>query len=91
MRNKVGPASARIHPFVSGVNKLPPAKQIEGVQLQRSSLPLDRKVFIEYTDKKNEWHELELPFLDAMYLLDLLRQIERESGFNHGNEPLPDE
>lgn len=76
---------------VTTINQLPAVDQIERVHYERSSLPSETRVFVEYTDRQNEWHELEIPLPDAMYLLNLLRQIEREAGFNTANEPLPDE
>ena len=85
------PIPAHVIPFASSRNQLPPVDQIQGVQLQRSAVASERKVFIEYTDSGNEWHELEMPLLDAMYLMTLLHQIERESGFMPLQEPLPDE
>ena len=85
------PIQAHVLPFASSRNQLPPVDQIQGVQLQRSAVPSQRKVFIEYTDCANEWHELEMPLPDAMYLMTLLHQIERECGFMPLEEPLPDE
>ena len=85
------PIPARILPFTSSRNQLPPVSQIQGVQLQRSAVQSEQKVFIEYTDAGNEWHELEMPLADAMYLMTLLHQIERECGFMPLEEPLPDE
>ena len=84
-------AAAKVIPFTSNLNQLPLVDQIQGVQLQRSAVQSERKVFIEYTDPANEWHELEMPLADAMYLMTLLHQIERECGFVPLNEPLPDE
>ena len=84
-------AAAKVLEFTSSPNKLPPVEQVRGVTLQRSALESERKVFVEYTDRTNDWHELEMPLRDAMYLLGLLRQIERESGLDSLNEPLPDE
>lgn len=95
MLRKRAPTKARIPahvlPFTPNRNQLPPVDQIQGVQLQRSAVASERKVFIEYTDRGNEWHELEMPLPDAMYLMTLLHQIERESGFMPLEEPLPDE
>ena len=85
------PIPAHVLSFTSSRNQLPPVDQIQGVQLQRSAVPSERKVFIEYTDCANEWHELEMPLPDAMYLMTLLHQIERECGFMPLEEPLPDE
>jgi len=91
LRKKAPVKAAKVLSFTSNLNPLPAVDQIQGVQLQRSAVQLDRKVFIEYTDAANEWHELEMPLADAMYLMTLLHQIERESGFVPLNEPLPDE
>ena len=84
-------SSAVIHEFPSGIQKLPPVEQIQGVQLQRSAFAAERKVYIEYSDRNNGWHELEMPLSDAMYLLSLLCQIERDAGLPARSEPLPDE
>ena len=86
LRKKAPVKAAKVLSFTSNLNPLPAVDQIQGVQLQRSAVQLD-----EYTDAANEWHELEMPLADAMYLMTLLHQIERESGFVPLNEPLPDE
>jgi len=31
-----------------------------------------------------KWHELTMPFLDAMYLLNLLAAVKKDSGFQIG-------
>jgi hypothetical protein len=75
------------HEFPSGVEALPDVGRIQGAQLQPSPVEAERLVILQYTDHKGKWFEVKMPFLDAMYLLNLLRQIETDTGYAPLNKP----
>jgi hypothetical protein len=50
--------------------------------------PRDSTVQLQYTDQKGEWYQTTMPFLDAMYLLNLLKAMQMQSGFQMPENPL---
>lgn len=72
----------------TGVNELPSAGRIRGIMLIPAPAPKDAKVQLQYTDPEEEWHQMTMPFLDAMYLLNLLKAMQIESGFQMPESPL---
>lgn len=62
------------------VNKLPPVGRIQGA-VHVMADPLESShVQIQYTDDQDAWHEMSVPFLDAMYLLNLLKASQLDAG-----------
>jgi hypothetical protein len=59
-----------------GTNKLPDAAHIEGVVLARLGTPRDSYCILQYRDTSGRRHELRVPLLDALHLLNILRDLE---------------
>jgi hypothetical protein len=69
---------------------LPPVGRIQGVSLTGGPAFQDSVVTVEYSTHNREGygdHELKIPFLDAMYLLNILRDLEKTTGFDKLNPP----
>ena len=66
---------------------LPSVGRIQGATPEQQPTHEASVVKLQYTDRKQEWCELEMPFLDAMYLLNILRGIEADAGFLALNKP----
>jgi hypothetical protein len=69
------------------MNTLPPVGRIQGAVLEQGRTPGQSAVLLQYIDHSNESCELRIPFLDAMYLLNLLRGMEKDAGFESSNRP----
>ena len=69
------------------VKKLPDVGRIQGVSVLPGSLQGERNVEIQYTDHKQQWHSVDMRFLDAMYLLSTLRAIQLDLGFSMPDDP----
>jgi hypothetical protein len=73
------------------VNRLPDVGRIQGVVLQRSALkdPKADKIELQYTDRTplQKWHSVQMPLLDALYLLNILESLSRDEGFDHLRRP----
>lgn len=69
------------------VNKLPEVGRIQGVQLTKGPDPKQSTIDLQYTDPAGRWHEVTMPFLDGMYLLNLLRAVQIDMGFDMPFEP----
>jgi hypothetical protein len=67
------------------VEKLPPVGRILGASLEPQPTPQDSRLRIKYESRTGGTCELEVPFLDAMYLLNILRQIEKDTNFGSQN------
>lgn len=74
-------------PNAASVNELPDVGQIQGLMHFPARMPKDAKVQLQYTDQKGEWYQTNMPFLDAMYLLNLLKAMQIESGFRMPESP----
>jgi hypothetical protein len=69
------------------VNKLPDVGRIQGLT-RTAGFDVPRIVVsLQYTDRSNGWHEVEMPFLDAMYLLNLLKAMQQDVGFAMPDDP----
>ena len=63
----------------SMVNHLPDAAKIQGIVLNKSAPQHEDWYFqVQYTDAAETWHEVKIPMLDGLYLLNLLRAAEEE-------------
>lgn len=63
----------------SMVHRLPDAARVQGLLLNKSAPSHEDWYFqIQYTDDKDVWHEIKMPMLDGLYLLNLLRAAEKE-------------
>lgn len=77
---------------MSAVVKLPPVDRIEDLQLH-DSVSTDQsthRVEIQYTARTPSgqvWHSLQVPLLDAMYLLNMLEALAQDHGFDHLRHP----
>lgn len=61
------------------VKRLPDVARIQGMLLNREADNHREWFFkIQYTDTQEVWHEVKVPMLDALYLLNMLRQAEKE-------------
>ena len=69
------------------VRKLPVVDRIRGVSQLGDGMPDGTEVTVQYTDHTDEWFEVQMPFLDAMYLLNLLRGIQEDIGYVMPDEP----
>ncbi len=61
------------------VNRLPEAAKVQGITLNKATPNHEDWFFqVQYTDTKGSWHELKMPMLDGLHLLNLLRAAEKE-------------
>lgn len=61
------------------VNHLPSAAKIQGIVLNKEAPRHEDWTFqLQYTDSAGTWHDLKMPMLDGLYLLNLLRAAEEE-------------
>lgn len=68
------------------LNHLPDAAKVQGVVFNKEgSQHTDWYFQVQYTDAKEVWHELKIPMLDGLYLLNLLKTAEREQGLSLWN------
>jgi hypothetical protein len=68
------------------VNSLPDAARIQGIALDKGAdSHTDWSFKLQYTDAAGHWHELKMPMLDGLYLLNLLRTAEQEQGLSLWN------
>lgn len=70
---------------VDGLNILPPVHRIEGFLFDHpgGGNPQLGSVLLQYTDQKKSWHQLNVPAMDALYLLNLLEAWSKEQGLDH--------
>ncbi len=69
------------------VHKLPVVDRIRGATQQGDGTPDGTQVTVQYTDHINEWFEFQMSFLDAMYLLNILRAIQEDIGYAMPDAP----
>lgn len=68
------------------MNTLPPVGRIEGLRFAPragSTDPAHHQVELQYTDPAQGWHSVTMPFLDALYLLNLLEELATQTGSHH--------
>ena len=69
-------------------HRLPDMKRMQGILLNKAAPNHEDWYFqIQYTDANDAWHELKVPLMDGLYLLNLLRAAEKEQHlglFNRG-------
>ncbi len=68
------------------VNQLPPVGRIQGAHLLPGQFHETSSVRVQYTDQKGTWQELSMPLLDAMYLLNALKAIQKDTDFQMPEE-----
>lgn len=68
---------------MSAIHKLPAVGRIEGVVLQPDKDPKKSVVFLQYKDPSGGLHQLDIPLLDALYLLNMLELASKENGYDH--------
>ncbi len=69
------------------VRTLPSVDLIRGVRIEGDGTPGGSRVIAQYTDHTDEWFEVQMSFLDAMYLLNLLRAIQEDIGYVMPDDP----
>ncbi len=69
------------------VNQLPDVGRIQGGDLQPGPSPEKSVVHIEYAAVDGSHHEVRMGFLDAMYLLNILKATQQDSGFQMPDDP----
>lgn len=69
------------------MSELPAVDRIQGVLRPEGFDYQTMQVTVQYTDRSNEWHDLKMPFLDAMYLLNLLKALQQDVGFSMPEDP----
>ena len=72
---------------MSQLHTLPSVDRIQGAILQGDRTPQGSQVVAQYTDHKGEWFEVQMSFLDAMYLLNILRGIQEDIGYVMPDDP----
>ena len=75
--------------MVHSFHLLPSVGRIQSVVLIPDLDPTKAKVDLQYTDRNNEWCQVEMPLLDALYLLTLLEGMSREQGLDYLRQPPP--
>lgn len=61
-------------------NQLPDAEHIEGLMPEWTGEPRTSRVELQYTDQRGQWHSLQMSYLDALYLLNMLEQMSTDLG-----------
>jgi hypothetical protein len=70
------------------VNHLPTAAKVQGILLNKAAPRHEDWTFqVQYTDADGNWHEMKMPMLDGLYLLNLLRAAEQEQHLGIWNRP----
>ncbi len=64
------------------VTKLPDVTKVEGLILDKSGIPQNSKVTLQYSDHNNTWYETEYPLIEALRMLNFLEKMSREQGFD---------
>lgn len=67
---------------------LPHVDHIQGVHLQPGASAADSQLSVQYTDRTGKLYQLLIPLLDAMYLRNVLNDIEKKSAFGPFDKPL---
>lgn len=74
---------------MSEMEALPIVGRILGAQVNQEGTPNESTVVVQYTSRytgDKRW-DLKMPFLDAMYLLNILKEIQRRTGFEMPDDP----
>lgn len=64
----------------NGITQLPDADRIEGISLVRGLSPQASHLKLQYRNAHTGLCEVQMPLLDAMYLLNLLEALSKENG-----------
>lgn len=59
------------------VHQLPVVDHIQGCTTEPRATARETVVAVQYTDRAGKWYELQMPFLDAMFLRNMLNEVER--------------
>ena len=68
------------------VNQLPLVDRIQGAHLLPGLSHETNGVRIQYSDQKGTWQELSMPLLEAMHLLNALKAIQKDTGYEMPEE-----
>ena len=70
------------------VNRLPDVSKMQGLVLNKNAHGHEDWTFqMQYTDAAGIWHEVNMPMLDGLYLLNMLRTAEEEQHLKLWNRP----
>jgi|CXWL01.1.fsa_nt_gi hypothetical protein len=69
------------------INQLPVVDRIQGCIVRDYGSPEQSQIRLQYLDADGRWNELWMPFLDGMYLLNLLKVCQREMHFEMPDDP----
>lgn len=69
------------------INQLPDVKSVWGGRLRDSGEPRSSRVVLQYESHDGNLQEINVPFLDAMYLLNVLKVIQQEMKFEMPDDP----
>jgi hypothetical protein len=70
-----------------GVAPLPDVGRIQGMALYHDDVISESYCSLQYTDRTGNWLEVKIPLLDTLYLLNILREIEKRPGIAELNRP----
>lgn len=84
---RAGTGAAMARPSGPGSIPLPDADRIQGATVIGAGTRKDTRTRLRYSDANGKWYSLEMPFLDAMYLLNVLRAIQVDEGFEMPPDP----
>lgn len=76
-----------MNPLPTPPHRLPDVDRILGLSPLISTTAALSTALLQYTDRNGQLYELQMPFLDALYLLNLLEQASKDSGFDHLRQP----
>lgn len=70
------------------INHLPEVSRMQGLVLNKDARDHEEWTFqVQYTDAAGAWHEIKMPMLDGLYLLNMLRTAEEEQHLKLWNRP----
>src|SRR6266705_716317 len=69
------------------VISLPSVGRIQGLAFHPDAVIQRASCDLQYTDPAGEWFELKMPVLDALYLLNMLREMEEHDSLKQFNQP----
>jgi hypothetical protein len=67
---------------------LPEVARIEGLEFRPGPTFDQSTVLLQYTDHKQSWKQVTMPFVQAMMLLTYLRQMQVEQRYEMPSAPL---
>ncbi|MEQ9248655.1 MAG: hypothetical protein RLO21_21975 [Nitratireductor sp.] len=69
------------------LNRLPDVGRIRGAIFEPGPTPKESSIEVQWSDRSEQWHALRMPFLDAMYLLNVLKGIQMDTDYQMPDDP----